>query len=225
MTTMLETLTAGARHDPDVLVPNAWYELLHRVEALCPCGAAASVRDGRLGTHEPKSTWDMDGRRRSVIADETGTGWTCRYSGRTVTLAAALERDNALTDAEKYVRDTTQRRLEAGIVYTAPAGFALPKPLADLFALAGANGWQTAQAWGPRDDGFVLNARVGRPAGDGRRWGYDLSYFVGPRAARRTPFGLCVTPDRPAPHDTPSLKAIRAVVAANPVTREARNEE
>lgn len=217
MTTMAEKLATGAKHDPGILVPNQWYDLLRTIEALCPCGNTASVRDGRLGTHEPKSTWDMNGQRRAVISDATGVGWTCRYTDRTVTLAAALERDSVLTPAEKHVRDVTQRRLEAGITNTAPVGYTLPKPVAELFALAEANGWATAQAWAPRDDGFVLNVRVGRPADESRRWQYDLSYFVAPGVARRTPFGTSVTPDRPMAHDTPSLKAIRAVITANPV--------
>ena len=221
MTTMIEKLASGAKHDPDILVPNLWYDLLRTIEALCPCGNTASVRDGRLDTHEPKSTWDINGQRRPVIRDAFGIGCTCRYTDRTVTLAAALERDSVLTPAEKHVRNVTQRRLEAGITNTAPAGYTLPKPVAELFALAEANGWTTAQAWAPRDDGFMLDVRVGRAAGEGRRWQYDLSYFVAPGVARRTPFGLSVAPDRRAPHDTPSIKAIRAVITANPMPMEA----
>jgi hypothetical protein len=218
MTTIAETLATGAKHDPSILLPNTWYELLRTVETLCPCGNTTSVQNGKLTVHEPKATWGLDGKRRSVIKDAYGEGWTCRYSGRTVTLAAALKRDSVLTPAEKYVRDTAQRRLEAGITDKAPVGYILPKPVADLFALADANGWTTQQAWAPRDDGYVLNVRVGRAADEGRRWQYDLGYFVAPGVARKTPFGLSVTPDRRSPHDTPSLKAIRAVIAANPVT-------
>lgn len=214
MTTMLEVLATGPKHDPDILVPNTWSTLFRGVEALCPCGNTASVRDGELGTHEPKSAWTADGQRRAVITDAYGIGATCRYSGRTVTLATALERDAALTPAEQHARDATERRLRAGITDTAPAGYALPKPLAALFALAEANGWTAQQAWGPRDDGYTVNARVSRPGG----WQYDLSYFLAPGTARRTSFGLCRTPDRPAPHDTPSLKAITTVIRANPVT-------
>lgn len=217
MTTMTEALASGEKHDPAILPPNTWYGLLRTVQALCPCGSAASVRDGRFVTHEPKSTWDANGRRHAVISDAYGVGWTCRYSGRTVTLAAALERDNALTFEEQHARDVTERRLRAGIVDRAPEGYALPKPVADLFALAETNGWTTQQAWAPRDGGFVLSVRMSRAADGDRRWQYDLSYFVAPGVARRTSFGLSVTPDRPGPHDTPSLKAIRAVIAANPV--------
>ncbi|WP_086559897.1 hypothetical protein [Streptomyces africanus] len=217
MTTLAETLATGAKHDPGIIPPNTFYDLLRTVEALCPCGNTTSVRDGVLTTHEPKSTWDRDGKRRPVIADATGTGWTCRYSGRTVTLAAALERDAVLTPAEKYTRDTTLRRLKAGIVDRAPAGYALPKPVAELFALAEANGWTTAQAWASRDDGYALDVRVSRATDEGWLWKYDLSYFVAPGVARRTPFGLSVTPDRRRLHDTPSIKAIRAVITANPV--------
>jgi hypothetical protein len=214
MTTTLERLATEPKHDPEILLPNVWWELVHGVQVQCPCGNTTGVRhEGVLTTHEPKSEWGPNGQRRAVIRDAYGIGVTCRYSGRTVTLAAALERDSVLTPAEQNVRDTTVRRLRAGITDTAPDGYALPKPVASLFALAEANGWKTAQAWAPRDDGFILNARVGRDGG----WQYGLSYFVAPGVARKTSFGLSRTPDRRGPHDTPSLKAITVVIRANPV--------
>lgn len=220
MTTTLERLATEPKHDPAILLPNVWDDLLHVVTVQCPCGSTAPVRNGELGTHEPKSTWGLNGQRRAVIRDAYGIGFTCRYSGRTVTLAAALRRDRELTQAEQAVRDTTERRLRAGITNTAPEGYALPKPVAALFALAEASGWTTAQAWAPRDDGFVLNLRVGRPADGMHRWQYDLSYFVAPGVARRTRFGLSRTPSRPGLHDTPPIKAITAVIRANPVQAE-----
>jgi hypothetical protein len=215
VTITAETVTE--KYDPSILPPNWWYELFRCVWAHCECGNSTSVRDGALTTHEPKSTWDMNGQRRPVISNATGIGWTCRYSGRTVTLAAALERDNALTPAEQHARDVTLRRLEAGIVDSAPDGYALPKLVASLLAFAEANGWTVQQAWAPRDGGFVLNTRVGRAAAGGSKWRYDLSYFVAPGVARRTSFGLCTTPDRRAPHHTPPIKAIRAVIEQHPV--------
>lgn len=217
MTTTLERLATEPKHDPSLLLPNVWSDLLRKVEVLCPCGSTSGVREGELTTHAPKSTWDMNGQRRSVISNATGIGWTCRYSGRTVTLAAALERDSVLTPAEKHARDATQGRLEAGITDTAPSGYAMPKPVAELFALAEASGWTVRQAWGPRDDGFDMQVRVSRPADDGAKWQYDLSYFVAPGVARKTPFGLSVTPSRRRQHDTPSIKAIRAVIEQHPV--------
>jgi hypothetical protein len=221
MTTTLEALATGEKYDPEILLPNIYSSLLRTTQTLCPCGNTASVRrDGVLGTHEPASTWTTDGKRRPVIQDAYGIGSTCRYSGRTVTLAAALERDNALTPAEQRARDVTLARLESGITNTAPEGYALPKPVATLFALAEANGWMAQQAWAPYEGGFRLSARVSRPAGEGRGWLYDLAYFVAPGVARRTPFGLCSTPDRPSAHDTPSLKAITTVIRANPVPTE-----
>lgn len=220
MTTILERLATEPKHDPEILVPNVWNGLLRTVDALCPCGSTAPVRNGELGTHEPKTEWTQDGRRRAVIADAYGIGWTCRYSGRTVVLAAALARDDALTGAEKHARDATLARLRAGVTDTAPEGYTLPKPVADLFTLAETHGWTTQQAWMPKDDGFVLSLRVSRSGG----WKYDLTYFLAPGVARQTRFGLCRTPQRPAPHGTPSLKAITTVIRANPVLDEEGSE-
>lgn len=216
MTTTLEALATGAKRDASIVLPNIWSDLLSCIQVLCPCGSTTGVRDGALTMHEPKSTWDVNGQRRPVISNATGIGWTCRYSGRTVTLDAALARDNALTPAEKHVRDAMQRGLEAGITDTAPAGYTPPKPVAELLALAEANGWSARQMWAPRDGGFTMQARVSRPADDGAQWQYDLSYFIAPGVSRRTRFGLAVTPDRRGPHDTPSIKAIRAVIEQHP---------
>ncbi|MEV8544401.1 hypothetical protein [Streptomyces sp. NPDC051572] len=219
MTTTLERLDTEPKHDPTILLPNVWSDLQHLVVVLCPCGSTASVdaRKGTLSTHEPKSEWTLDGQRRAVIRDAFGIGFTCRYSGRTATLDAALAHDSALTPAEQHVRDRTQRLLEAGIVFTAPEGYALPKVVASLFALAEASGWTTAQSWTPYEDGFTLNLRVGRASDDGRSWQYDLSWFCAPGVARRTRFGLSRSPDRRGVYDTPSVKAIRGIISANPV--------
>lgn len=189
----------------------------------CPCGTDAQVdSDGILGAHEPKQQWGYDGQRRSVIKDAYGIGFLCRYSGRTVTLAAALARDERLTEAEKRARDIAQKRAEAGVLYSPPAGYTLSKPLASLFMLADQCGWTTQQAWVPVRDshtpGFNLSVRVSRAGISGPGWRYDLSYFVAPGIARRTRFGLCVTPDQRGVQDTPSVKAISAAIAANPVT-------
>lgn len=219
----LERLATEPKHDPSILLPNVWSETFRTLDVQCPCGHTTTVRNGALTTHEPKSAWDLNGKRCAVIRDAYGIGSTCRYSGRTVTLAAALERDDALTPAEEHARDVTLARLRAGIVNTAPAGYALPKPVASLFAHAEANGWATAQAWAPErdyetreplDGEFTVHVRVGRTGG----WQYGLSYFVAPGVARKTSFGLSRTPDRPGPHDTQSLKGIRDVIAEHPVT-------
>jgi hypothetical protein len=223
MTTTLERLATEPGYDPGILLPNVWSETFRCIDVQCPCGNTTRVRDGSLTTHEPKMEWTTDGQRRAVIRDAYGIGSTCRYSGRTVTLAAALARDNLLTPAEEHVRVGTLDRLRAGVTDTAPAGYTLPKPVAALFSVAEANGWSTAQAWVPERDyetreplegEFTVRVLVGRPDG----WRYDLSYLVAPGVARRTRFGLCTTPDRRGPYDTPSLKAITAVIRANPVT-------
>lgn len=226
MTTMLERLTTEPPHDPSIPLPNVWWDTFREVQALCPCGSPAKVdvREGVLAPHDPAKTWDLNGQGHPLIRDAYRTiGYFtgCRYSGRTVTLAAALARDAVLTPAEQRVRDVTRNHLERGITFAPPEGHRLPKIAADLFALAEDNGWTTVQMWIPREDGFVIKVRVSRAGDDaGLPWQYDLDWFVAPGVARRTRFGLSRTPDRPAAHDTPSIKAIRAAIAANSVPKE-----
>ncbi|MFJ4741027.1 hypothetical protein [Streptomyces sp. NPDC088775] len=223
MTTTLERLATEPKHETAILLPNVWSDLQRCVLALCPCGSAArvDVRDGVLGAHEPKAEWTLDGKRRAVIRDAYGTGFTCRYSGRAVTLASALARDNVLTPAEREVRDWTQRLLEAGVVFAPPRGYALPKAAANLLSHAEDHGWAAAQAWTPYEDGFTLNVRVSRAVDDGLGWQFDLSWFCAPGVARRTRFGLSRSPDRRGLYDTPSVKAIHGVITAHPVRQKA----
>ncbi|MFF3730914.1 hypothetical protein ACFYXM_11475 [Streptomyces sp. NPDC002476] len=219
MTTTLERLAAEPKHDASIIPSNVWCDVQRCVVALCPCGSAArvDVRAGVLGTHEPKAKWTANGQRRAVITDAYGTGFTCRYSGRAVTLAAALARDNGPTPAERHARDRAQRLLEAGVVFTEPSGYALPKAVTRLFADAEKHGWTAQQAWAPYQDGFTLNVRVSRAGDDGLPWKYDLSYFCAPGVARRTRFGLSQSPDRRGLYDTPSVKAIQGAITAHPV--------
>ncbi|MFJ4879725.1 hypothetical protein ACIP93_31605 [Streptomyces sp. NPDC088745] len=223
MTTTLERLATEPKHETVILLPNVWSDLQRCVLALCPCGSAARVdgRDGILGAHEPKAEWTLDGKRRAVIRDAYGTGFTCRYSGRAVTLAAALARDNVLTPAEREVRDRTQRLLEAGVAFAPPRGYALPKAAANLLSHAEDHGWAAAQAWTPYEDGFTLNVRVSRAVDDGLGWQFDLSWFCAPGVARRTRFGLSRSPDRRGLYDTPSVKAILGVITAHSLRQKA----
>lgn len=219
MTTTLERLVTEPKHETAIILPNVWCDVQRCVIALCPCGSAArvNVRDGVLGAHEPKAEWTLDGKRRAVIQDAYGIGFTCRYSGRAVTLASALTRDNVLTPAERQVRDRTRRLLEAGVVFTPPRGYTLPKAAANLLSHAEDHGWTVAQAWTPYEDGFTLNVRVSRAVDDGLGWQFDLSWFCAPGVARRTRFGLSRSPDRRGLYDTPSVKAIHGVITAHPV--------
>lgn len=229
MTTTLERLRTEDKYDPKILPPNVYNDLFHKVEVLCPCGNTASVQDGALTIHNPKSEWTIDGKRHPLIPDAFATGvpWSgCRYTGRTVTLAAALARDEAPTEAEARIARATWDRLEAGITDTGPTGCELPKPLASLVAFAEAHGWTVRQAWRPERDRetrewlageYNVSVQVSRPADEGPGWRYDLSYYVAPGVAKRTRGGLCRTPDRRGVYDTPSLKKIRDAITANPV--------
>lgn len=187
-----------------------------RRTSLCACGNTAPVYEGVLGLHVPKTERTPDGRQRPVIRDIYGSAG-CRYSLRTVTLDAAIQRDNILGPVEQRVRDVTRDSLERGMVFAAPRGYTLPKILANLFALAEANGWATVQVWEPTADGYgyVLNLRVGRA----HDWHYDMCLFVTPGAALETVNSRSYTPDRPYSHITPAITAIRKAITKNPVPK------
>jgi hypothetical protein len=132
-------------------------------------------------------------------------------------------------DVARYVVVT--RRLRE-ILTTPPTGYGLPKPLAELVAYAEAHGWLTLVQWTPpgwADEVFV-KTQVGRrlteaeqQAGDyySDRWLFELTYHsrdCAPGAVRKFGPGGGYTPDRRAAEraPAPSLKAIRAVIAAHP---------
>lgn len=87
--------------DPDILLPNRYSEGLHMWFVRCPCGASPGQRDGELSTHFPRMYEGHAPRIRDPFYPGTGV---CRYSGRAVTLAAALDRDSQLTPAERRVK-------------------------------------------------------------------------------------------------------------------------
>lgn len=188
--------------------------------SLCACGNTAPVYDDGygdvLGLHAPKTEASPAGQRRPVIRDAYGASG-CRYSLRTVTLDAALQRDNALNPAEQRVRDITQNQFDQGMVFAAPHGYALPKILASLLTLAEAKGWATVQVWEPTADGYgyVLNLRVGRA----HDWHYDMCLFATPDVALETVNSRSYTPDRPYSHITPAITAIRKAITKNPVPK------
>lgn len=92
----------GTDFDPSIMLPNRYNDLFKRVDALCPCGASVNVTEGTLGTHTPV----MYPGRPASLKDPFGPGpytGCCRYAGRSVTLEAAIARDEAMTKAEKNV--------------------------------------------------------------------------------------------------------------------------
>jgi hypothetical protein len=87
----------GTDYDPLILLPNRL--ILDVVTALCPCGGSMTVRDGILGAHFPPIYNGV--KLRDPFLPGTGL---CRYSGRTVAIEAAQQRDNALTEDESRIR-------------------------------------------------------------------------------------------------------------------------
>ncbi|MFD9442100.1 hypothetical protein [Streptomyces sp. NPDC060001] len=109
-----------------------------------------------------------------------------------------------------------------------PEGYSTPKAAADLMAFAESHGWRTSAVWtalGYEGEPF-LTVQVGHLVGDesreqyrGDRWVYSLTWHsrdCAPGKTRRFGQGTAQTPDKPATHGAPSVKAIRDVIAANP---------
>lgn len=89
-------------YDPEIFLPNRYSESLRLWFVLCPCGASPGQYNGFLHTHFPP----LYDRQPPRLADPFGSGATCRYSGRSLTLAAAIARDELLSDAEQRVSQT-----------------------------------------------------------------------------------------------------------------------
>lgn len=131
------------------------------------------------------------------------------------------------TDEQRAeLRDATARLIELHSV--PPEGYSTPKAVADLMAFAESHGWRTSAQWtalGYAGEPY-LTVKVGRlvPTEDreeyrGDRWVYSLTWHsrdCAPGKTRRFGQGTAQTPDRPATHGAPSVKAIREVIAANP---------
>lgn len=96
--------------DPEILLPNRYSESLRMWFVRCPCGASPGQSDGFLHTHFPR----MYEGQACRLADPFGDGATCRYSGRSLTLAAAIERDESLSRVERYISQTLKLDRTAG---------------------------------------------------------------------------------------------------------------
>ncbi|KUN16472.1 hypothetical protein AQJ23_45180 [Streptomyces antibioticus] len=134
--------------------------------------------------------------------------------------------DERTDEQRERMRDVARELTE--LLSLPPAGYSLPKAAADLMAYAKAHGWSTEALWtalGYGGEPFV-NVRVGRlltgeerDGHRGDRWVYELTWHsrdCAPGKVRRFGQGTAVTPDEPATRGCPSLKAIRAIIAANP---------
>lgn len=116
------------------------------------------------------------------------------------------------------------RELSA-ILAVPPAGYALPKLATDLMAHAVGHGWKAAAQWSAPDydDDPFVRVDVGRRLDGlerGSHWLYQLTWHsrgCSPGKFRLFGSGLAETPGGSSGwHDAPSVKAIRAVITANP---------
>lgn len=120
-------------------------------------------------------------------------------------------------------------RLRA-ITATPPDGYALPAAAVQLIAHARAHGWQAEAYWAPPDDDGegdpFVRVQVGRVMAPGEladargnTWRYEAVWHSrGCPPGRLRLFGrmLARTPQHPATHDAPSVRAVREAIAAHP---------
>ncbi|MEU1074343.1 MULTISPECIES: hypothetical protein [unclassified Streptomyces] len=117
-------------------------------------------------------------------------------------------------------------RGEAMQTTQAPTGYAMPKAAADLVEHATAYGWKVKSVWGKDSGGApFVTVMLGRlltgpelTMWGGDRWEYRITWHGRglPVGRLRLFGGWAVTPESPATHNLPSVKAIREVVMSNP---------
>lgn len=141
-------------------------------------------------------------------------------------LGKAIREGQAAPEAREKLRTVTLRLRE--IAATAPPGYALPKAATDLVAHAEAHGWMALVQWTP--PGYsgepYVSVQVGRLVheadgyvGLGDRWKYEVTWHSRGCALGKVRMfgnGHAVTPANPGGNYAPSVKAIRAVMAAHP---------
>lgn len=122
----------------------------------------------------------------------------------------------------------------AALLEQPPPAYTLPASAADLISYALAHGWDGRAQWTPPGaDPIWVTVHIGRHVteadraaadrareylGDGPLWHYQLTWHsrgCPPGRVRRFG-GLAETPEHPATHDAPSLRAIREVIEQHP---------
>jgi hypothetical protein len=99
-----------------------------------------------------------------------------------------------------------------------PAGYLLPIAATNLLILAQEHGWRTAVQWATDTAGhpFAQIEVAHRPT-DGAGWHYTLTWHnrdLPPGQVRLWGRILASTPEHPAWHHAPSLRAVRAAITA-----------
>ncbi|MFG2847470.1 hypothetical protein ACGF12_30520 [Kitasatospora sp. NPDC048296] len=130
--------------------------------------------------------------------------------------------------AEESARLVEVRARLVELLAVPPAGYEAPEAGRRLVEHARAHGWLALEQWAQASDGApYYTVQVGRAAGDeegrriGLRWKFQRtwhSWGAAPGRVRLFGSGTAQTPEAPRAHDAPSVRRIREVIGANPVT-------
>lgn len=93
----------------DIIPPTKVFSYTPAPAVLCECGAWTPSYNGEMGNHSRPY-----GAPRVAGGNYPGT-YLCRHSGRTITLEAAIRRDERSTDAERRVAYAVYSQLAEGL--------------------------------------------------------------------------------------------------------------
>lgn len=166
---------------------------------------------------------------RTTAPTETREQEYDRLTTELADIRTAARRGTAKADIRRR-HTAIQARLRQ-ILATPPNGYTLPTTAAKLVEHAEAHGWRTSVQWTPpgyNNAPFVV-VQVGRRLTEAEaaeyrsdKWVFSLTWHsrdCAPGKLRLFGSGLAYTPDHPAAHDAPSIKAVRAVITAHPASK------
>lgn len=217
-------LTAVTAGDLTAVTPNA-ADMPQWLRDKLPTLGLVELPDGPTAAQLAKEWATRIGNRRANRGRCTTCGQEFLYAvtpdGHPVRLAPwpatgpdTVAVDGDIDDRPTVLADRHGDRYER---HTCPD---MPKAAAQLLDTARAAGWALLAVTHHDSSGSpYLKVQVAHPRPGDRPWFYEATWHTRGTGTYRL-FGrvMARTPDRPAPHDGPSITAIRALIEANPAT-------